>query len=105
VTKFIVRVELIDLPSGDSRPTYEELHKKMEARGFVRSCNWTSSGEMWLPDATYILDAELKSAEVGARAKEAVTAAKQKGRLFVVPTTNGWWASNLLSVEPGKGKS
>jgi hypothetical protein len=102
MTKFVVRVELIDLPSGAARP--EELHKQMEARGFVRSCNWSSLGEMWLPDATYILDTELKSAEVGAKANEAVMAAKQKSRLFVVPTTDGWWASNLLPVEPGQGK-
>jgi hypothetical protein len=48
---------------------------------------------------TYILDSELRAADVGARAKEAVSAAKQTGRFFVVPAQHGWWASNLLPVE------
>jgi hypothetical protein len=99
MTKFIVSVELVDLPGVDSRLVQEEVHKEMESRGFMRSCPWTSSGEMWLPGMTYILDSELRAADVGARAKEAVSAAKQTGRFFVVPAQHGWWASNLLPVE------
>lgn len=99
MTKFVVRVELIDPPSADARPIDEELHRQMQDRGFARSCPWTSSGERWLPEGTYILDAELRSAEVGARAKEAVAAAGRNARLFVVPATDGWWASDLLPVE------
>lgn len=105
MSKFIVRVEIIDLPIADSRRAYDELHKEMEARGFARSCPWASVGEMWLPEATYMLDSGLTSADVGARAKAALSATKHSGRVFVVPTNDGWWASNLLPVQHAGKKS
>lgn len=103
MAEFIIRVELIDLPQGDSRPIYEEFHEAMEARGFGRQRPWPS-GLKWLPDATYHIKGELKADDVVEKAKDALQAARRKGRVLVAQTQGGWWHHNLLPVEPGKGK-
>lgn len=51
MTTFIVRVELHGAEPSD----YEELHEKMEGKGYSREITADSGNQYQLPDAEYIL--------------------------------------------------
>jgi hypothetical protein len=99
---FLARIELVNLPEGDNRDIYEELHAQMEAQGFSRQLN-TSIGLRWLPDATYWYSGNVTKSDVLAKAKAAVASTKQSARYFVAQVSD-FTSNNLLPVEEGKGK-
>lgn len=52
---FVVRVELHNVPESKSREIYEELHKKMRAKGFSKTITGGNGKTYQLPDSTYTL--------------------------------------------------
>lgn len=100
MARFIARIELVNLPANkDNRDIYAALHEEMEDRGFTRQVA-SSNGPRYLPDATYFYEGEVKVDDVLAKAKEAVAAAKQKGR-FHIAQIQTWTSFNLRHVEEG----
>lgn len=98
MARFIARIELVNLPANkDNRDIYAALHEEMEDRGFTRQVV-SSNGARYLPDATYFCEWDVKVDDVLAKAKEAVTAAKQRGRFYIAQIQT-WTSFNLRHVE------
>jgi hypothetical protein len=87
--KFLVRVELVDVPD-ESRELYESLHKAMSEQDFERTIAG-ARGRWKLPAATYLGNFNLESPDVRDRAAQAVRSIGQRAQIFVVQYTNAAW--------------
>lgn len=92
MAKFTIRVELRDSQDAD----YNELHEKMEAKGFSRTVAMTTSDSVQiLPNAEYSYESETKDkAEVG-RLAESVAEKIRKNPKIMVTKSAGRWYANL----------
>ena len=79
MTSFTVRVELHDANPND----YSVLHEAMEDEGFSRTITADSGITYHLPEAEYVISADITRADVLARAKEAANSTKKKFGILV----------------------
>ncbi|WP_227726153.1 DUF2622 domain-containing protein [Yersinia proxima] len=91
MAKFTVRVELRDPEAAD----YDDLHKKMEEKGFSRTVIITASGvRKILPGAEYNYKSETKStAEVGGLAESIAEKVKTNPKVMVTKSAGCYYAN------------
>ncbi|HBN7019233.1 TPA: DUF2622 domain-containing protein [Escherichia coli] len=92
MAKFTVRIELRNSQDAD----YDELHDKMEAKGFSRTVAMTSSDSvLLLPSAEYSYESETKDkADVGKLAQSVAEQIRKNPKVMVTKSA-GRWYSNL----------
>lgn len=92
MAKFTIRVELRNSQDAD----YDELHKKMEAKGFSRTVAMTtSSSVLVLPNAEYSYESETKDKSAVGELAESVAEKIRKNPKIMVTKSAGRWFSNL----------
>ncbi|OAT41399.1 hypothetical protein M988_2024 [Hafnia paralvei ATCC 29927] len=92
MSKFSVRVELRNSESAD----YDELHEKMEAKGFSRTVSMTTSNSVLiLPSAEYSYESKTKSKDEVGTLAESIAERIRKNPKIMVTKSAGRWFSNL----------
>lgn len=92
MAKFTVRIELRNSQDAD----YNELHEKMEAKGFSRTVAMTTSNSVLvLPDAEYSYESETKDKAAVGELAESVAEKIRKNPKVMVTKSAGRWFSNL----------
>ncbi|CNH50935.1 phage protein [Yersinia massiliensis] len=91
MAKFTVRVELRDSEDAD----YDDLHKKMETKGFSRTVIITESGvKKLLPSAEYSYKSDTKStSDVGELAESIAEKVKKNPKIMVTKSAGHYYAN------------
>ncbi|EJN2431561.1 DUF2622 domain-containing protein [Salmonella enterica subsp. enterica serovar Uganda] len=91
MAKFTVRVELRDSQDAD----YNDLHEKMEAKGFSRTVAMTSSSDVLiLPNAEYSYESSTKDkAEVGKLAESVAEKIRKNPKIMVTKSAGRWFST------------
>lgn len=90
--QYLVRITI----HNGSYDEYQDLHKRMQAAGFARSIESSSSGGYCqLPDATYVGSSSENGEAVRdriARIAAATAPSKEQPEVFVCIRGDAWWS-------------
>jgi hypothetical protein len=97
MASFTTRIELTNLPDGDSREIYEALHGEMAEYNFSKEIVSDDGKRYELPDAEYNISGSYNRSEVLNMAKEAISNIGRTGRVLVTESNGRTW-SGLKSI-------
>lgn len=87
MTNFTVRVELHNANSDD----YEDLHEKMEGKGFKRTIMNGDGTKYQLPDAEYNYSGNITRADVLEKAYSTANSVKKEPAILVTESAGRTW--------------
>ncbi len=90
-TKYLTRVELNNVGSGDTRQLYTTLHSHMEAQGFRRTVKADDGRIYQMPAGTYLIETHAGVEQVRDTAHAAVARTGRTAEIFTCERGGSAW--------------